>query len=348
MLRALEERYYDAAKYTLDGHLSIPGTDPAGLVYTTRNSNSRLALTTSARAIGVRLASTHVTPAYARGGLWSDTFTEIVPASVATTSAISTVEAQLGATETARAVQVVAGSSIYDAFSPTARYATSIQGVYVPEQRDDGTTSAASSIASPTRPTTRIAVLGNSISDGFVTPQFAHDSPVAQLRAAVAGTVGVTSLSCGFESIHNLTGSALSTTVARVLAEMDGTSANYLWIALGTNDYGASLATAAATAAALGALIDAIHAARPDITIYLQTPIQRISPSTEAANGYGETLPQHRAALSGLTTGRGWLTVIDGSAGKIVSDANIYSDGIHATKDGAAQIEAKYRAVMGV
>ena len=187
---------------------------------------------------------------------------------------------------------------------------------------------------------------------GFFVTTFSSQSITALLRAdyPTSGTGGVTAHVAGSDSIGNVasTTSLVNATAASIAAELDGTVSNVLWIQLGTNDYGASPITVANFQTYYGQLLDAIHALVPGASIYCQSPIQRISPSSEAANGLGYTLPNYRTAISTVVSTRtSFCTYVEGAAGAIVSNANMYTDGIHLTTAGDAQYKAFIKTTLG-
>lgn len=127
------------------------------------------------------------------------------------------------------------------------------------------------------------------------------------------------------------------TTFATKLASYN---AQYLWMCIGTNDYGADQnwnATDFGTAYA--DLLDKIHAAAPDLKIFCQSPIQRTVSGVdqtidEGVNGEGSTTADYRTAISNaVSTRTSYCTYIEGANGAIVPLGNT-GDGIHPNDTG--------------
>lgn len=129
----------------------------------------------------------------------------------------------------------------------------------------------------PTRPSTRLLVVGDSISVGIKATVPETDAWPVLIRGIAPAGWGVTSDGWNASSIYDRTKQPawMAASVARWSALLDGTSANILWFALGTNDWGIGLWVGNTTAYSnhWGAVFDAIRAARPDVTIIAQTPI---------------------------------------------------------------------------
>lgn len=96
-----------------------------------------------------------------------------------------------------------------------------------------------------------------------------------------------------------------------------------IWLAIGTNDYGLNYGgvlsgqSAADFGTRYAQLLDALHAALPNVVIYVQTPLLR---GTETANSFGNTLDDYRAAMSGAASSRPWATLVDGKQILTLSD----------------------------
>lgn len=97
----------------------------------------------------------------------------------------------------------------------------------------------------------------------------------------------------------------------------------YIWLAIGTNDYGLNAQSAAAFGAKYAQLLDALHSALPNIPIYAQTPLVR---SNESANNFGNTTGDYRTAIGTAVSGRGWATLVDGTT---ILTTNDLADGVH-------------------
>lgn len=95
-----------------------------------------------------------------------------------------------------------------------------------------------------------------------------------------------------------------------------------IWIALGTNDYGAG-STAANFQTAYADYVDRLHEYMPQAKIYCQTPTVR---TTETANAGGSTLGDFRTAIVSVCSTRTFANDVDGTA--ILTTGDL-SDGLH-------------------
>lgn len=103
------------------------------------------------------------------------------------------------------------------------------------------------------------------------------------------------------------------------------------YMTIGTNDYGLNLWTAANFGTAYAALLDALHAAMPDLYIYCQSPIPR---AVETANGIGSTLEDYRDAIAAAVVGRtAFCEFVDGTSFVELDDI---PDGVHPNTAGHA------------
>lgn len=217
------------------------------------------------------------------------------------------------------------------------------------------------SLVSPANPPQkRFVLLGDSIMSGFFSAIPNQTSVTAQLRLdfPTSGTGQVTCHSWGGNSLYyEANTSGLRSTLASLLAsELDGTSTNYLWIELGTNDYGVGYWTAANFGIAYADLLDKIHAASPTTQIYCQTPFPRVSPGSEAVNALGDTLTAFRSQITTAATSRSsYCTVIDGTtiyANTLIYDASTqptgryYIDGIHNVVNGTNDIKSFIKTTL--
>jgi len=104
-------------------------------------------------------------------------------------------------------------------------------------------------------------------------------------------------------------------------------------ITIGTNDYGLNTTSAATFGSIYGPLLDDL---RYNVSrIWCLTPIRRIAPASEAANGSGSTLDDYRTQITNQVSVRSWTTLIDGKAIFGSGDTLHYaSDGIHPNASG--------------
>jgi lysophospholipase L1-like esterase len=123
---------------------------------------------------------------------------------------------------------------------------------------------------------------------------------------------------------------------ARV-AEVVAANASAMWIALGINDYVLSGADGrtnlAEYTATMPLLLDALHAALPNLRIFVQSPIVF---GQADPNNAGETVAQYRSAGQAACVGRPFAEYVDGLA--IMTLADLHGDDVHPVNSGHALI----------
>lgn len=194
--------------------------------------------------------------------------------------------------------------------------------------------------ASPSAPASRLVVCGDSISNGFGATNPTTESWPNLMRTDYPGRVTLFR-GLGSLALYHIASDAPTRagTVAALGPMLNGT-ANVLWLSHGFNDYGSNLWTAAAFGTAYDALLDAIHAAYPSLTIFCQSPI---TATVETANGLGSTLGNYRTQIQTACSARAWTTFVDGTS---VTPA-MGGDGVHPTTAGHATLKAAWKAVLG-
>lgn len=344
-----ERRYAAAGSLYADSKRAESAVTAGGYAFTVRDTYARIGVTTDARHIGVECLSTMQStfaPQSAVGLYNGGTYVSQTTITQDSIPQMFDIQAPAGS---AKALRVWEGEQ--NETNGTTRVGTFVQAIRVPLYLSDGVTAANGSLLPVTPPQKRLILIGDSIFTGFyaTTPHQGSLPALVRQDYPTSGTGGVTAFCAGTESAHNLASdtAAANATAALIAASCDGTVSNTIWIQLGTNDYGFLARASASFAVEYARLVDAIHAAVPAAILYLQSPFQRISPSTEAANSAGSTLPNFRTAISTVASARaGWTTYIEGGGGAIVSDANMYSDGIHMVDAGFAQAKAAMKVTL--
>lgn len=350
-----ETRYQTSSslKYYFDTGISLPTTDTNGNKYTIHDSYSHVKCVTDSLVLSVETYNNCTTQsANCYIGVYTNSsyVTSINNVQVGTSVTLNALPgAGTGKTvDLIEAGQAMQGAN--DVF-PYVRGGVFINAVRLPKYLFDGATSANSSMILPTPVQKKLVLLGDSIMTGFFVNTFPSQTITQLLRAdyPTSGTGGVVGHVAGSDSIGNVasTTALVNQTVSQLVAELNGTVSNTLWIQLGTNDYGASVIPVTNFQTYYGNLLDALHIASPNTVVICQSPIQRISPSTEASNGYG-TLGAYRTAINTVASARSsYCTYVEGAAAAIVSNANMYSDGIHLTTAGDAQYKAFIKTTLG-
>lgn len=340
-----ERRWAGADALTWDSALSTQATS-GSTSYRIRDSYARM----RGRTDGLYVCAEVLSTLYAVNGTGA-TFGFYVGGSYSAETSIvgSTpqfVDLQPGA-GTGKAIEVWDGpQALTGADDP--RLVTTQLALRLPIYLEDGT-AANPALLYPTPVQKRLIVVGDSIIDGFYATPFAQKSPTALFRAdfPTSGAGGASCYAVGSDSVYHLAHdtSTATATAAAIAAEATGTSANYVYLAIGTNDYGLIGTSAAAFATNLARLLDAIHAALPSALIFYQTPIPRVSPSSESANGAGSTLGDFRTQAATVVGARAWCTLVDGTSFGI-SGADYYSDGLHLVAAGAVKLKAGAKTAM--
>ncbi len=238
----------------------------------------------------------------------------------------------VGATKT---VRIVAASQI---FPPDETY---VQGSYIDSvELQDWFNTPTQTIIPPSAENV-LCVYGDSISVGDSATSPARWAWTTMLRNRWGGRNVIVD-GFGYRSLYE---DAYDGTARTALASrLASTNAQYLWMAIGTNDFGADQnwnATDFGTAYA--DLLDKIHTAAPNMKIFCQSPIQRIAPSDENTNGEGSTLADYRTAIStAVSTRTSYCTYVEGAAAAILPDSGMSTtDGVHPNSEGH-RIYAEY------
>jgi lysophospholipase L1-like esterase len=110
---------------------------------------------------------------------------------------------------------------------------------------------------------------------------------------------------------------------------------DYVWLAIGVNDYAFGLWSASEFGEAYGATLDAIHAARPQAVLFAQSPILQ---ADEPANMFGDTLENYRQQIARVCLARSaWCTFVDGTDPAFPQPDELDIDGIHLTTKSSAK-----------
>lgn len=246
-----------------------------------------------------------------------------------------------GTFQAGSAFELTDGLVMRTSFTGVARSAAGAQTIRVP------TDAPITAITTPTAAANRLIVMGDSITEGS---GLSNSGIAAWPMLVRADRTEVTSDGIGTGRAYELMkdSPSITATVARLTALCDGTSSNKLWFAYGINDWANTPAqTAANFGTSLGALMDAIHAALPSLTIYLQTPISR---SSESANTNGDTLGAYRTQIATVQSTRSsYITLVDGTLmlPYVSAHSQLLADDTHPTNSGNAYMARYASTVLG-
>jgi len=182
----------------------------------------------------------------------------------------------------------------------------------------------ASFVVDTSLPSGRILFYGDSITAGGN----ATNSEYAGYPAIVRNTHGFDVMveAWGFRSLFEDT--STPELLQAFAARLASYSPDYLWLAIGTNDYGLEDQSAEDFGTRYTGVLDAFHALAPTVTVICQSPLLR---STETANNFGDTLGDYRAAIQTACQARDYTFYIDGLDILEIGDL---ADGTHPSTDG--------------
>ncbi len=323
-----EVRYATVQAMYDDSKIETPTTSDYGETFTRRNAYARLNVTASGDRVSFEAGATAGNGTFGAGyasiGVYSNgTFVDQQVWNTGELIRCSDVMLSAGAN---KSVDVNEGGQWLQ---------TEPRGTYVTAMR----VRVGDTLNHPAAPTKRTLLFVDSIGTGFKATNLAYEGTGMLLRyGGTAGSVSV--FGWGSATTKNFMGDASLRTevVGQILALCNATVTNQVMVQIGTNDYGLAVWTVAAYKAAWKAVIQAVHLAKPSVKFIFVSPIQRISPDTEAANGNGDTLGDLRTAQSEIAAEETFTTYHNGGGGAIIDDANLDGDGIHP-KDAAAQLQ---------
>jgi len=187
--------------------------------------------------------------------------------------------------------------------------------------------------------TPKILIFGDSISSGQAATHPSLEGWAQLVRNDYVGAVQFETY--GVASLF-LVGSTAQkrTDFAQLLANQSPAT---IWLAIGTNDYGLELWSAADFGTAYADLLVKLHAVLPSAVIYAQTPIDR-TVETEIEAGFG-ALGDYRTAIATAVSGKeAYCTLVDGSAWTIELDGS----GVHPTTVGHAAYADAVKTVLEI
>lgn len=320
--------------------------------YTLRESNARYVFTTDATTIDIYAMqdTTSVPGGFNSIGLYVNGVAQGSGMQLGATMGVETKQTFAISGGGSHTIEIVDGPAYARAGIPTPNTGgTPVRAFSLPQ-------GATFNLTSPSAPSKRIVVVSDSILSGA---SVASGSGVYQGPAMLMRANALASVSGAFAGAHLInasaagrqlrdlanTGPLVTSTVASLVAQCDGTVANLIVIMLGTNDYAANV-SAATYQTQLASLVDAIHTALPSVSVLLYAPIARVAPAIETANGAGSTLDDFRTAMSTVQSTRSaYCSFRNGKTA--VTSSNMATDGVHPLAAGMIEIEADQRIAVG-
>jgi hypothetical protein len=188
-----------------------------------------------------------------------------------------------------------------------------------------------------TAPAHRLLIVADSIGEQVIGGQPTRQAWTMLCRGN-RGDVTVDSVGSSSYFSRAFQASWRAETIARCVALLDGTTANTVWVALGTNDFGINpwainMGSPDFTdfKACIGAFFDDLHTAVPSAALWMQLPITR---ATE------DTIETWRQAMRDVKASRAWLNLQE-----TISPA--LGDAVHPNVAGHVTYEAAVRAALG-
>jgi lysophospholipase L1-like esterase len=103
----------------------------------------------------------------------------------------------------------------------------------------------------------------------------------------------------------------------------------YVWLAIGTNDYAFAQWSAEEFGIAYADTLDALHSSNPRALLFAQTPILRID---ESENSLGDNLEDYRQQIFNACLDRSsWCTFVNGKDPRFPQLDELDKDGVHLT-----------------
>lgn len=190
-----------------------------------------------------------------------------------------------------------------------------------------------------------VVIVGDSIACGAGADVPTREGWTMLLRDAYPGSVAIEAW--GGRSLFQEAsdGTARAAFVQKIVTQ----NPDVIWLAIGTNDYGGvgfGEQSASDFGADYAALLDDLHAALPAALIYAESMLPRAS---EAANNFGNTLPQYRTPIFTACATRPWATFVDGTAVTgWVNGTDLSGDGVHPTTSGHGKQEDYALTFLGL
>jgi lysophospholipase L1-like esterase len=137
----------------------------------------------------------------------------------------------------------------------------------------------------------------------------------------------------GYRALHDdaSTAEARAELASKILSERP----DYIWLAIGANDYAFGFWPAREFGEAYAATLDAIHTLNPEVILFAQSPILRVR---EGPNSFGASLEEYREQIKESCSARpGWCVFVDGTNPAFPQLHELDQDGIHLTIESSAK-----------
>jgi lysophospholipase L1-like esterase len=147
----------------------------------------------------------------------------------------------------------------------------------------------------------------------------------------------------GYRMLHE----DASTSVERseFVSRISSWTPDYIWLAIGTNDYGFEQWSAQEFGKAYATLLDAIHSSNSQALLFAQSPILRAS---ESPNSFGDNLDSYRQQIAVACSARSaWCKFVDGTNSVFPQPIELDKDGVHLTMKSSAKYAKAVLTIIG-
>jgi lysophospholipase L1-like esterase len=179
----------------------------------------------------------------------------------------------------------------------------------------------------------RVVIYGDSIAIGAnVDPLSAEAWPVL-LRKHYAVMVDA----YGYRTLYD--DASTPAMRSKLASNISAGKPDYIWLAIGANDYVFESWSAQEFGEAYAATLDSIHSSNAQAILFAQSPIRQ---AKETPNAFGDTLEEYRQQISTACLARSaWCVFVDGTDSAFPQPNELDKDGVHlTTKSGAKYAEA--------
>jgi len=183
----------------------------------------------------------------------------------------------------------------------------------------------------------RIVVYGDSLTVGGNVDNLSAEAWPVLLRKYYSVMVEAYS----YRSLYDDASSSAG--VSKLASKISSWMPDYIWLAIGANDYAFGQWSAREFGEAYAATLDEIHSSNPQALLFAQSPILQAG---ESANALGNDLESYRQQIAAACLARpAWCTLVDGTDPAFPQPNELDKDGVHLT----TQSSAKYaEAVLNI
>lgn len=132
---------------------------------------------------------------------------------------------------------------------------------------------------------------------------------------------------------------------SKFVSKISAWAPDYIWLAIGTNDYGFEKWSAWEFGEAYAATLDAIRLSNPRVLVFAQSPILR---ADESPNSFGDNLGKYRQQIASACSSRpDWCVFVDGTDPAFPQPGELDKDGIHLTTKSSMEYAEAVLNILG-